>query len=111
MSDIFPKRKQYFQVVSSKKSTVLDSTVLKTNCLGEQLTISASENCYSDLSENRLLPYKATLDFDLGTHTSLSYRDACKASCETTKYEYFGVQLTQPKDGLECWCGHTQPLK
>ena len=79
---------------------------------GEQLDVSATDNCYSDLSENRLLPYKSTLDFDSATHSTFNlYRDACENSCETANYEYFGVQLTEQKDELECWCGHTQPLK
>ena len=73
---------------------------------------SSTENCYSDLSENRLLPYKTPLDFDSGTHLKLDlYREACKNLCGTENYEYFGVQLTELTDGLECWCGHTQPLK
>ena len=86
--------------------------ILNKKYSGEQLDDSSTENCYSDLSENRLLPYKASLDFDSNTHSTLDlYKDACENSCETASYEYFGVQLTEQKDGLECWCGHTQPLK
>ena len=73
-----------------------------------------SDYCYSDTSANRLLPFKYVLDYQsyIGVNKPINeYQFACRDGCLSEKYAYAGVQLTEQKDGLECWCGDTQPLK
>ena len=79
--------------------------------LGEPIPSSATENCYSDSSENRLFPFKSNLEFESTRHSFETYQNDCMSSCTAGYFAYFGIQLTELKDGLECWCGHTQPLR
>ena len=70
--------------------------------------------CYSDTTSNRLLPFKHDLDYQdyiSDAKPRQAYAMACKNGCLAEEYAYGGIQLTQQKDGLECWCGDTQPLK
>ena len=71
-----------------------------------------SDFCYSDTSANRLLPFKYVLDYQNYINEPINaYAFACRDGCLSVKYAYAGVQLTEQKDELECWCGDTQPLK
>ena len=76
---------------------------------GDLLTETTSI-CYSDSTANRLLPFKLTLDY-LDTHNRVTYGTDCANGCGAINYAYGGVQLTEQRDKLECWCGDTQPLR
>ena len=72
-------------------------------------------NCYTDSSEGRLLPHKSFLTFE-GPGSGIpddanSFKDKCISVCNDGSYSYAGIQLIDGTKTLECWCGHTQPLK
>ena len=82
--------------------------------LGEILNHLSIDNCYSDTTANRLLPFKYVLDYQnyiTEPNPRQAFASACRTGCESEKYAYAGIQLTEQKNGLECWCGDTQPLK
>ena len=72
-------------------------------------------NCYTDSSEGRLLPHKSLITFE-GPGSGIpddanSFKDKCISVCNDGSYSYAGIQLIDGTKTLECWCGHTQPLK
>ena len=72
-------------------------------------------NCYTDSSEGRLLAHKSFITFEgpgSGTPDDAnSFKTKCISSCKDGSYSYAGIQLIDGTKTLECWCGHTQPLK
>ena len=67
-------------------------------------------NCYTDSSEGRLLPHKSLITYVAGEDAT-SFKNKCISVCHDGSYSYAGIQLIDGTKTLECWCGHTQPLK